>query len=144
MIEKAIKKINPNAKFRYDNDDINTLQWLEDTTPIPVADIQAQIPTVEAEIEQEKLDKEHANQSAIDKLKALGLTDAEIAAWNVETDWRDVFFNIDSFQQNTLGVTFGGENLSSYTSLVYFEHGGSVPSTYFKWFSFRNNLQAKS
>ena len=31
--------------------------------------------------EQEKLDKEQANQSAIDKLKALGLTDAEIEAF---------------------------------------------------------------
>ena len=32
-------------------------------------------------LEQEKLDKEQANQSAIDKLKALGLTDAEIEAF---------------------------------------------------------------
>jgi len=31
--------------------------------------------------EQEKLDKEQANQSAIDKLKALGLTDEEIKAF---------------------------------------------------------------
>tara|TARA_X000001382_G_scaffold24198_1_gene15049 strand:+ start:558 stop:764 length:207 start_codon:yes stop_codon:yes gene_type:complete len=31
--------------------------------------------------EQAKLDKETANQSAIDKLKALGLTDAEIEAF---------------------------------------------------------------
>ena len=32
-------------------------------------------------LEQEKLDKEQANQSAIDKLKALGLTDSEIEAF---------------------------------------------------------------
>jgi hypothetical protein len=32
-------------------------------------------------MEQEKLDKEQANQSAIDKLKALGLTDSEIEAF---------------------------------------------------------------
>ena len=81
MIEKAILKINPNAKFIVINDDVNNIQWTENTTPIPVADIQAQIPTVEAEIEQAKLDKETANQSAIDKLKALGLTDAEIEAF---------------------------------------------------------------
>ena len=68
MIEKAIKKINPNAKFRYDNDDINTLEWLENTTPIPVADIQAQIPTVEAEIEQEKQDAINKKISGKQKL----------------------------------------------------------------------------
>ena len=32
-------------------------------------------------LEQEKLDKEQANQSAIDKLKGLGLTDSEIEAF---------------------------------------------------------------
>jgi phenylalanine-4-hydroxylase len=32
-------------------------------------------------LEQEKLDKEQANQSAIDKLKALGLTNSEIEAF---------------------------------------------------------------
>lgn len=32
-------------------------------------------------LEQEKLNKETANQSAIDKLKALGLTDEEIKAF---------------------------------------------------------------
>lgn len=78
MIEKAIKKINPNAKFRYDNDDINTLEWLENTTPIPVADIQAQIPTVEAEIEQEKQDAINKKASAKSKLLDLGLTEEEI------------------------------------------------------------------
>ena len=34
-----------------------------------------------ANVEQEKLDKEQAKQSAIDKLKALGLTDSEIEAF---------------------------------------------------------------
>ena len=80
MIEKAIKKINPNAKFRYDNDDINTLEWLENTTPIPVADIQAQIPTVEAEIEQEKQDAINKKISGKQKLLDLGLTEAEVKA----------------------------------------------------------------
>ena len=74
----------------------------------------------------------------------VGLTDAEIAAWDIDTDWRDVFFNIDTFQQHNLGVTFGGENFSAFTSLGYFEQGGMVPSTDFKRFSLRNNMQAKS
>jgi ABC-type polar amino acid transport system ATPase subunit len=39
------------------------------------------IPIVEAEIAQAKLDKKQAEQSAINKLKALGLTDAEVEAF---------------------------------------------------------------
>jgi hypothetical protein len=50
------------------------------TTPIPVADIEAQIPTVEAEIEQEKQDAITKKASGKQKLKDLGLDDAEIKA----------------------------------------------------------------
>ena len=81
IIIKAIQKINPTAQVSVSGDDINTIVWENGTTPISISDIQAQIPTVEAEIEQEKLDKEQANQSAIDKLKGLGLTDSEIEAF---------------------------------------------------------------
>jgi len=44
-IHKAIKAINSKAEFTYQNDDINTLQWLNGTIPIPKADIEAQMPT---------------------------------------------------------------------------------------------------
>ena len=83
MIIEAILKINPNAKATVKGTDIDTceIEWHENTTPISRQDIKEQIPTVEAEIKQKKLDKEQANQSAIDKLKALGLTDAEIEAF---------------------------------------------------------------
>tara|TARA_R100000231_G_C5306175_1_gene159045 strand:+ start:711 stop:965 length:255 start_codon:yes stop_codon:yes gene_type:complete len=52
MIYKAIKKINPDAKFKYENEDINSIVWLEGTTPISKADIEAElanIPTAEEE-----------------------------------------------------------------------------------------------
>ena len=83
MIIEAILKINPNAVVSVSGSDIDTceIEWHKNTTPISKEDIKAMIPTVEAEIEQEKLDKEQANQSAFDKLKALGLTDAEIEAF---------------------------------------------------------------
>ena len=80
IIGKAIKKINPNAKFRYDNNDINTLQWLEETTPISVADIEEQIPIVEAEIEQEKQNAIDKKASGKQKLLDLGLTEEEVKA----------------------------------------------------------------
>jgi hypothetical protein len=49
MIIEAILKINPNAKVVVRGDDINTceIEWLEGTTPIAKADIEAQLPAVE-------------------------------------------------------------------------------------------------
>jgi len=60
------------------------------------------------------------------------------------TDWKKVFFGQDVTQQHNLGISFGGENASNYTSLGYFEQGGLVPTTDFKRFSLRNNLNGKS
>ena len=80
-IAKTIKKINPNAEFSVNANDINQITWLNGTTPISKSEIQAMIPIVEAEMAQDKIDKEQAEQSAINKLKALGLTDAEVEAF---------------------------------------------------------------
>jgi hypothetical protein len=55
MIIEAILKINPNAKVSVNGDDINQITWLNETTPIPVADIQAQLPIVEFDIAMENL-----------------------------------------------------------------------------------------
>ena len=54
MVIEAILKINPNAKVAVTGDDINTckIEWLEGTTPIPKADIEAkmaELPTPEEE-----------------------------------------------------------------------------------------------
>ena len=46
-IIKAILKINPNAEVSVSDNDINQITWENGTTPIPVADIQAQFPIVE-------------------------------------------------------------------------------------------------
>ena len=79
-IIKAIQKINLNAEVSVSDNDINQIVWENGTTPIPVADIQAQIPTVEAEIEQEKQDAINKKASGKQKLRDLGLNDAEIKA----------------------------------------------------------------
>ena len=77
---KAILKINPTAEVSVSGDDINTIVWENGTTPIPVADIQAQIPIVEQEIADAAAKKIADKASANAKLKALGLTDDEIEA----------------------------------------------------------------
>ena len=81
MIIEAIHKINPNAKVIVNGEDINTceIQWLDGTTPISKADIEAkmvELPTVEEEATQKETEKTSGKQ----KLKDLGLTDAEIKA----------------------------------------------------------------
>ena len=78
-IINAILKINPNAQVSVADDDINTIIWENGTTPIPKADIEAKIaelPTPEEEANQKETDKSSGKQ----KLKDLGLTDAEIKA----------------------------------------------------------------
>ena len=79
MILKAILKINPSAEVAVTGDDINQITWLNGTTPIPKADIEAkmaELPTAEEEAAQTETDRSSGKQ----KLKDLGLTDAEIKA----------------------------------------------------------------
>ena len=81
MIEviDAILKINSKAKVTVQNNNIDEITWHEGTTPIPKADIEAkmaELPTAEEEATQTETDKSSGKQ----KLKDLGLTDAEIKA----------------------------------------------------------------
>ena len=52
-ILKAILAIDPNAKCSVSNEDINSIKWT--STPIPKADIQAQLPIVEFDMAMEDL-----------------------------------------------------------------------------------------
>jgi predicted RNA-binding protein with PIN domain len=79
-IIKAIQKINPTAEVSVSAEDINSIVWENGTTPISVADIQAQIPTVETEIEQEKQDAINKKASGKQKLLDLGLSEEEVKA----------------------------------------------------------------
>ena len=54
MIIEAILKINPNARVTVVGDDINQIKWLEGTTPISKADIEAKMVEVQAEYDAEK------------------------------------------------------------------------------------------
>ena len=54
-IRKAIYKINPNAEFIVKNNSIDEIEWHNGTTPISIADIQAQLPIVEFDMAMEDL-----------------------------------------------------------------------------------------
>ena len=82
-IIKAIKKINPSAEVSMSGDDISavdTIVWENGTQPINKQEILDLIPQCLAEIEAEEQAKVNAKQSALNKLSALGLTEAEIKA----------------------------------------------------------------
>ena len=79
-IIKAIQKINPIAEVTVSGENINSIVWENGTTPISKADIEAQIPTVEAEIEQEKQDAITKKASGKQKLLDLGLSEEEVKA----------------------------------------------------------------
>jgi hypothetical protein len=82
-IYKAILKINPNAQVSISGDDISavdTITFENGTQPINKQDILDLIPECLAELEAEAQGKIDNKQSALSKLKALGLNDAEIKA----------------------------------------------------------------
>ncbi len=60
MIHKAILKINPNAEFSVNADDINQITWLNGTTPISVSDIQAKMVEVQAEYDANQYQRDRA------------------------------------------------------------------------------------
>ena len=63
---KAILAINSSAEFNYINDDLSTINWLNGTTPISVADIEAK----KTELETAENNKENLKSSAKAKLVA--------------------------------------------------------------------------
>jgi len=61
MIDKAIKKINSNAEFTYQDNDIDTIQWLNGTTPISKADIESKMNEMANEPEQSNYAQQRRN-----------------------------------------------------------------------------------
>ena len=62
MIINAILKINPNAVVTVEGDDIDTCNiiWLEGTTPISKADIEAKMVEVQAEYDANQYQRDRA------------------------------------------------------------------------------------
>ena len=82
-ILKSISKINSNAQVSMSGTDISavdTIVWENGTPPIPKQQILDLVPECLAEIEAEEQAKINNKQSALTKLSALGLTEAEIKA----------------------------------------------------------------
>jgi hypothetical protein len=61
-IIKAIKKINPNAEVTVNADDINQITWLNGTTPISKADIEAKMVELQADYDAKKYQRDRAKE----------------------------------------------------------------------------------
>ena len=78
-IFEAIKKINSDAEFIIKDATIEGIEWHNGTTPISKSDIESKMAELPTE-EEEAVQKETEKTSGKQKLKDLGLTDAEIKA----------------------------------------------------------------
>ena len=85
-ISDAILSINPNAVFNIGMPNINsnaseaTIEWLENTTPISNADIQAKLDELRTAEANEQAQKEADALAGNNKLLELGLTQAQVTA----------------------------------------------------------------
>ena len=90
-ITKAILKINPNAEVSADGDDINSIQWLNGTTPISKADIEAKMVEVQVEYDAKQYQRDRVYPSIQDQL--------DMQYWdnvNGTTTWKDAVAKVKS------------------------------------------------
>jgi len=93
LISKAIQLINPNADVTVVNNDINKITWLNGTTPISKADIEAKMVEVQAEYD--------ANQYQRDRATAYPTIQEQLDMqyWdkvNGTTNWEDAIAKVKS------------------------------------------------
>ena len=75
---------------------------------------------------------------------AITLDPDNLEAYDVNTDWKEVFFRRGITSSHDLSLTAGGENLTNFTNVGYLEQDGIIDASDFKRFTVRNNLNGKS
>ncbi len=79
-IFRAVKIINSDAKLSISGNDLDSITWENGTSAISKSDIEAKLTQAQNELDAEAQAVIDNKTSAQNKLKALGLTDAEIKA----------------------------------------------------------------
>lgn len=105
MIERAILKINPNAKFSVNADDVNQITWLEGTTPISTSDINAQLGAVELDMALEDLRRKRNKLLAETDYLALSDVTMSDDMKTYRQDLRDLTNGLDTVEKVN-AVTF--------------------------------------
>ena len=59
-IAKAIYKINPNAEYTLEDINLDSIEWYNNTTPIPKADIEAKMVEVQADYDAKEYQRDRA------------------------------------------------------------------------------------
>jgi hypothetical protein len=99
IVERAILRINPDAKISIINDDIDRITWLDGTTPISKADIQAQLSAAELDISLDDL--RYKRNSLLAETDFHGMSDrtmsAEMATYRQEL--RDLTNGLTTVEQ---------------------------------------------
>jgi len=83
-IAEAIKSINPNAEFVYTEEDINTIEWHNGTTPISVSDIEEKQSELQTEYDNNKYQRDRIYPSIQEQL--------DMQYWDLVNDtttWKD-------------------------------------------------------
>jgi hypothetical protein len=91
MIEKTILKINPNAEFSVNADDINQITWHNGTTPIAKELILAKVAELQAEYESNQYQRDRVYPSIGEQL--------DMQYWdsvNGTTTWKDAVAKVKS------------------------------------------------
>ena len=60
LIGKAIKAINPSAKFTVHGDNTDTIDWLKGTTPISESDIETKVNELQADDDAKQYQRDRA------------------------------------------------------------------------------------
>ena len=88
---KAIQKINPTAEVSVSEDNINTIIWLNGTTPISKADIEAKMVEVQADYDAKQYQRDRVYPSIQEQL--------DMQYWdkvNGTTTWKDAVAKVKS------------------------------------------------
>ena len=93
IISKAIKKINPDAEFAVQDNSIDRIDWVNGTTPIPKADIEAKMVEVQADYDALAYARSRDTQYPSLKEFAEAYTEKEILADTAKWDEYVVKYN---------------------------------------------------
>jgi TonB-linked SusC/RagA family outer membrane protein len=72
------------------------------------------------------------------------LTDAEIDAYAIDTDWEKIFFQTGTNQQHNISLRSGGKNVTQFTSVSFNETESALAGRTLQRMSLRSNLNGKS
>jgi hypothetical protein len=80
-IQQAVVSLRPGAEWTMNGDDVEGIIWhTEGVEPLTAKEVAAEVKRLEQAAADEAAAKEAAKASALAKLQALGLTEAEAAA----------------------------------------------------------------